>query len=83
MDEQINEGGMAIQWNISQRERMEILLLCYHTRMKLGDIMLCEMSVTERQILYSFTPGSYLEYQIHRVEWWLLGDGVGVEGIFV
>ena len=66
----------------SALKRMEILLHAT-TRMKLGDIMLCEMSVTERQILYSFTPRRYLEYQIHRVEWWLLREGGGSGGIFV
>lgn len=51
--------------------------------MKLIAIILNEMSVTERQILYSFTPRRYLEYHIHRVEWWLLRDGGGSGGIFV
>ena len=69
-------------WYISVLQKKDIFQYVT-TCVNLKDIMLSEMSVTERQILYSFTPRRYLEYQIHRVEWWLLRDGGGSGGIFV
>ena len=66
----------------SALKRKEILLHAT-TWMKLADIMLYEMSVTKRQILYSSTLRRYLEYQIHRIEWWLLRGGDGNGGVFV
>ena len=66
----------------SALKRKEILLHAT-TWMKLADIMLYEMSVTKRQILYSSTLRRYLEYQIHRIEWQLLRDGGGNGGVFV